>query len=46
MTLIQNGPDKHPGAKILERKTGDSISLKYVDRIQLFLIMVILFTDI
>ena len=32
MTLIQNGPDKHPGAKILERKTGENISLKYVDK--------------
>ena len=32
MTLIQNGPDKHPGAKILERSTGENISLKYVDR--------------
>jgi DNA-directed RNA polymerase II subunit RPB1 len=30
--LIQNGPDVHPGAKILERKNGDSISLRYVDR--------------
>jgi DNA-directed RNA polymerase II subunit RPB1 len=30
--LVQNGPDKWPGAKILERKNGDSISLRYVDR--------------
>jgi DNA-directed RNA polymerase II subunit RPB1 len=30
--LVQNGPDIHPGAKILERKTGESISLRYVDR--------------
>jgi len=30
--LIQNGPDVHPGAKILERKNGENISLRYVDR--------------
>lgn len=30
--LIQNGPDIHPGAKILEKKNGDNISLRYVDR--------------
>lgn len=30
--LVLNGPDIYPGAKILEKKTGDSISLKYVDR--------------
>jgi DNA-directed RNA polymerase II subunit RPB1 len=32
MKLIQNGPDIHPGAKILERKNGENISLRYVDR--------------
>ena len=32
MRLIQNGPDVHPGAKILEKKNGENISLKYVDR--------------
>ena len=32
MKLVQNGPDVHPGAKILERKNGDSITLRYVDR--------------
>ena len=32
MKLIQNGPDKYPGAKILERKNGEQISLRYVDR--------------
>jgi DNA-directed RNA polymerase II subunit RPB1 len=32
MKLVQNGPDIHPGAKILERKNGDSITLRYVDR--------------
>jgi len=31
MKLIQNGPDVHPGAKIVERKNGESISLRYVD---------------
>jgi DNA-directed RNA polymerase II subunit RPB1 len=31
-TLILNGPDKYPGAKILEKKAGDSISLRYTDR--------------
>ena len=33
--LIQNGPDdpeKYPGAKILQRANGESISLRYVDR--------------
>ena len=30
--LIQNGPDVHPGAKILEKKNGDNISLRYIDR--------------
>jgi len=30
--LVQNGPDVHPGAKILERKNGESITLRYIDR--------------
>lgn len=30
--LVQNGPDVYPGAKILERKNGENISLRYVDR--------------
>jgi DNA-directed RNA polymerase II subunit RPB1 len=30
--LVQNGPDVYPGAKILERKNGDNISLRYLDR--------------
>jgi len=30
--LIRNGPDVYPGAKILEKKNGDNISLRYVDR--------------
>ena len=32
LKLIQNGPDIHPGAKILEKKNGENISLRYVDR--------------
>jgi len=32
LKLVQNGPDIHPGAKILERKNGENISLRYVDR--------------
>ena len=35
--LMMNGPDTYPGAKILERKEGDSISLRYVDRNSLVL---------
>jgi DNA-directed RNA polymerase II subunit RPB1 len=30
--LVQNGPDIWPGAKILEKKFGESITLRYVDR--------------
>ena len=30
--LVRVGPDQHPGAKILERKNGENISLRYVDR--------------
>ena len=32
LKLVQNGPDIHPGAKILEKKNGENISLRYVDR--------------
>ena len=32
LKLVQNGPDNYPGAKILERKNGENISLRYVDR--------------
>ena len=32
MKLIENGPDEYPGAKILERRNGEHISLRYVDR--------------
>ncbi len=30
--LVQNGPDEHPGAKILEKKNGEKLPLRYVDR--------------
>ncbi len=30
--LVLNGPDEHPGAKILEKKNGDQISLRCADR--------------
>lgn len=33
--LIQNGPEKYPGAKILERANGENISLRYVDRLSI-----------
>jgi DNA-directed RNA polymerase II subunit RPB1 len=32
MSLVMNGPDVHPGAKILEKKNGNSITLRYVDK--------------
>ena len=35
--LVLNGPDKHPGAKILEKKNGESITLRYMDRKSLVL---------
>jgi len=35
MKLVQNGPEEYPGAKILERKNGESISLRYVDRLSI-----------
>jgi len=30
--LLLNGPDIYPGAKIYEKKNGENISLRYVDR--------------
>jgi len=30
--LVKNGPEVYPGANILERKSGETISLKYADR--------------
>jgi DNA-directed RNA polymerase II subunit RPB1 len=32
LSLVQAGPDHYPGSKILERKNGAHISLRYVDR--------------
>ena len=32
MKLVQNGPDVWPGAKILEKKNGENITLRYIDR--------------
>ena len=32
LKMVQNGPDIYPGAKILERKNGEHISLRYIDR--------------
>ena len=37
MQLVQNGPDVHPGAKILERRNGMNISLRNVDRASIVL---------
>ena len=33
--LLQNGPDVWPGAKTLEKKSGQTISLRYVDKLSL-----------
>ena len=30
--LVINGPDVYPGANVLDRTSGESVSLKYVDR--------------
>jgi DNA-directed RNA polymerase II subunit RPB1 len=35
--LVRNGPDIYPGAKILQKKAGDKISLRYVDKNSLVL---------
>jgi len=32
MKFILNGPDEYPGAKIYEKKNGDCISLRFIDR--------------
>lgn len=37
MKLVQAGPDEYPGAKIIVRKNGEHISLRYVDRDSLHL---------
>ena len=37
MKLIQNGPDVYPGAKMLEKKNGEVITLRYIDKKSLVL---------
>ncbi len=37
LRLVRAGPDEYPGSKILERKTGESISLRYADRANIML---------
>jgi DNA-directed RNA polymerase beta' subunit/intein/homing endonuclease len=37
LRLVRAGPDEFPGAKILERRTGESISLRYADRANIML---------
>ena len=32
LTLVRNGPDEYPGAKILEKKNGEQVTLRYADR--------------
>tara|TARA_B110000285_G_scaffold31054_2_gene31959 strand:- start:1920 stop:6449 length:4530 start_codon:yes stop_codon:yes gene_type:complete len=32
LKLVINGPDEYPGAKILEKKNGEQITLRYADR--------------
>jgi len=32
LKLVQNGPEVYPGAKILEKRNGENISLRYVDK--------------
>jgi DNA-directed RNA polymerase II subunit RPB1 len=32
LKLVKNGPDEYPGAKILEKKNGEQITLRYADR--------------
>jgi DNA-directed RNA polymerase II subunit RPB1 len=32
LKLVKNGPDVWPGAKILEKKNGENITLRYMDR--------------
>ena len=30
--LVRNGPEKHPGAKMLEKANGETITLRYISR--------------
>ena len=32
LTLVRNGPDEYPGAKILEKQNGEQVTLRYADR--------------
>lgn len=35
LKLVQTGPEEYPGAKILERRNGENISLRYKDRMSI-----------
>ena len=35
--LVSNGPEIYPGAKILEKKTGEKTSLRFADRVSIVL---------
>jgi DNA-directed RNA polymerase II subunit RPB1 len=35
LRLVRNGPDEWPGAKILEKKNGEQITLRYADRLNI-----------
>ncbi len=35
LRLVKNGPDEWPGAKILEKKNGEQITLRYADRLNI-----------
>ena len=35
LRLVRNGPDGWPGAKILEKKNGEQITLRYADRLNI-----------
>jgi DNA-directed RNA polymerase II subunit RPB1 len=37
LALVRNGPDVYPGAKILDKKNGESITLRYIDRVSIVL---------
>ena len=37
MKLVQNGPEIYPGAKMLEKKNGEVITLRYIDKKSLVL---------
>ena len=37
LKLAKNGPDQYPGAKILEKRSSDNISLRFIDRNNLLL---------